>query len=99
EAGRSAGRGAGAERELTVRDVLALATREGAAALGFGNRTGTITPGKQADLVVLRADGIDVAPVLDPYSTVVLQMDRRHIEHVFRAGQAVVSDGTPETEP
>jgi 5-methylthioadenosine/S-adenosylhomocysteine deaminase len=95
QAGRSAGRGAGAERELTVRDVLALATREGAAALGLGGRTGSITPGKHADLVVLRADGIDVAPVLDPYSTVVLQMDRRHIEQVFRAGRAVVRDGEP----
>lgn len=97
QAGRSGGRGAGAERELTVRDVPALATRDGAAALGFGDRTGTITPGKAADLVVLSADGIDVAPVLDPYSTVVLQMDRRHIERVFRGGRSVVRDGAPIT--
>jgi cytosine/adenosine deaminase-related metal-dependent hydrolase len=99
QTGRSNGRGPGDERELTVRDVLALATRDGAAALGLGDRTGTLTPGKQADLVVLRADTGDVAPVIDPCSTVVLQMDRRHIDWVFRAGHAHVRAGTPTVDP
>ncbi len=100
QAGRSGDRGAdaGADRQLTAADVLALATREGAATLGLGDRTGTLTPGKAADLVLLRADSVDVAPVIDAYSTVVLQMDRRHVDWVFRAGRAVVRDGVPAAD-
>ncbi|MDP9793155.1 cytosine/adenosine deaminase-related metal-dependent hydrolase [Catenuloplanes nepalensis] len=93
QSGRTFGRGAHSGRELTARDVLALATREGAAALGLGARTGSLTPGKDADVVVLRADDLDVSPVVDPVSTVVLQMDRRHIDRVYRAGRVVVRDG------
>ncbi|MET0191090.1 MAG: amidohydrolase family protein [Pseudonocardia sediminis] len=95
QVGRTFGRGPHSDRELTAREVLALATREGARALGLGDRTGTVTPGKDADLVVLRADDLDVAPVLDPVSTVVQQMDRRHIEAVYRAGHPVVRGGAP----
>jgi 5-methylthioadenosine/S-adenosylhomocysteine deaminase len=93
--GRAFGRGAHSGRELTAAEVLALATREGAVALGLETRTGTLTPGKDADVVVLRADDLDVAPVLDPASAVVSQMDRRHIDLVYRAGRAVVRDGSP----
>ncbi|GAB3837588.1 amidohydrolase family protein [Kribbella italica] len=93
QTGRTFGRGADSGRELTVTDVLGLATRDGAAALGLDTRTGTLTPGKDADLIILRADDLDVTPVHDPASTVVLQMDRRHIDAVFRAGRAVVRDG------
>lgn len=91
--GRAFGRGAHSGRELTAVEVLALATTGGAAALGLEARTGSLTPGKVADVVVLRADDLDVAPVLDPASTVVSQMDRRHIDGVYRAGRAVVRDG------
>ncbi|MFF3437317.1 amidohydrolase family protein [Streptosporangium sp. NPDC002721] len=92
---RAFGRGAHSERELTAADVLALATREGAAVLGLGERTGSLTPGKDADVVVLRADDLDVSPMLDPAGAVVLQMDRRHIDRVYRAGRAVVRGGAP----
>ncbi len=99
QTGRAYGRGADSDRELTVDDVLALATRDGAAALWLGARTGTLTPGKDADLIVLRADDLDVTPVLDPVSTVVLQMDRRHVDTVYRAGQTVVRDGSLVDDP
>ena len=71
---------------LTARDVLHIATLAGAEALGLGDRTGSITPGKQADLLVLRADRVGVAPVADPYGTVVLQMDRAHVDTVLVSG-------------
>lgn len=70
----------------TVREILRFATLAGAQALGLGDRTGSITPGKQADLLVLRADGVGVAPVADPYGTVVLQCDRAHVDTVLVAG-------------
>lgn len=80
---------------ITVRDVLRMATLDGARSLGLDDRTGSLTPGKQADLVVLRADRPDVAPVHDPYSTVVLQMDRAHIDSVVVAGRDHVRAGNP----
>ncbi|WP_410652746.1 amidohydrolase family protein [Amycolatopsis sp. cmx-4-54] len=72
---------------------------DGAAALGLEADTGTLTPGKCADLVVLRADDLDVTPVLDPAGAVVLQMDRRHIDAVYRAGRPVVRGGALVDDP
>ena len=88
----------------TVRDVLRFATLAGAQALGLDDRTGSLTPGKQADLLVLRADGVGVAPVADPYGTVVLQCDRAHVDTVLVAGAVhmrggrVVGDDAPLLE-
>lgn len=88
-----AARSDGTPSPPTVRDVLGWATLAGAQALGLGGRTGSITPGKQADLLVLRADRPDVAPVSDPYSAVVLQMDRAHVDTVLAAGAVHKRDG------
>ncbi|WP_051899267.1 amidohydrolase family protein [Sciscionella sediminilitoris] len=93
QAGRQATHGTG--QAVTVRDVLRMATVDGARSLGLDDRTGSLTPGKQADLIVLRADRPDVAPVHDPYGTVVLQMDRAHIDTVTAAGQDHVRAGRP----
>ncbi|QWF83964.1 amidohydrolase family protein [Amycolatopsis sp. CA-230715] len=78
---------------LTVKEVLRHATLDGATALGLGDRTGSLTPGKEADLVLLRADRPGTAPVHDPYSTVVLQMDRADIDTVLIGGRPVVRHG------
>jgi cytosine/adenosine deaminase-related metal-dependent hydrolase len=79
----------------TVKDILRYATAGGAQALGLDHLTGSLTPGKQADLIILRADQPDVAPVYDAYSTVVLQMDRSHIDTVLVAGQPAKRGGKP----
>ncbi|MFC9502839.1 amidohydrolase family protein [Streptomyces sp. NPDC057002] len=75
------------DRQLTVQDILRYATLAGAETLGLSDRIGSLTPGKQADLLILRADQPETAPVHDPYSTVVLQMDRAHIDTVLVAGK------------
>ncbi|AEM85700.1 amidohydrolase family protein [Streptomyces violaceusniger] len=93
QAGRHAHHTAGTASGITVRDVLRMATLDGARSLGLADRTGSLTPGKQADLLVLRADRVDVAPVHDPYSTVVLQLDRSHIDTVTVAGRDHVRAG------
>jgi cytosine/adenosine deaminase-related metal-dependent hydrolase len=77
----------------TVRDILRYATVGGAQTLGLDKVTGSLTPGKQADVVILRADQPDVAPVYDVYSTIVLQMDRSHIDTVLVAGQPTKRGG------
>ena len=56
---------------LTLKRLLQLATLDGAVDLGIAERTGSITPGKRADLVLLRATDLNMAPVTDPYEAVV----------------------------
>ncbi len=87
---------AGNEQEpvlLTSRQVLEFATIDGARVCGIDDRTGSLTPGKQADVVVIRCDHTNTYPIIDPVSTVVLQADTRNVETVFVAGQLLKRDG------
>lgn len=59
------------QKPLTLKRLLQLATLDGAIDLGIADRTGSITPGKRADLVLLRATDLNMAPVTDPYEAVV----------------------------
>jgi 5-methylthioadenosine/S-adenosylhomocysteine deaminase len=78
---------------LTHRDVLEFATIDGARACGLDHKVGSITPGKEADLVLIRTDQINVAPLIDPATTVVVFADTSNIDSVFVAGRAVKRDG------
>ena len=73
---------------LKPRDVLSFATVEGAHCAALDSKIGTLTPGKDADLVVLRADRFDTWPHNNAYGTVASLMNPRHIEAVFIAGKA-----------
>ena len=61
----------GARVPLTLKRLLQLATLDGAVDLGIADRTGSITPGKRADLVLVRTTDLNMAPVTDPYEAVV----------------------------
>ena len=80
-------------RLLTVRDVLEFATIEGAKANGLAHKIGTLTPGKQADVILLRGDRINVQPLNDVIGDVVLGMDSGNVDSVFIAGRAVKREG------
>ncbi len=56
---------------LPARDVVWMATREGARALGLDGDIGSVEPGKRADLIVVGRDAPHLAPGPDPYSTLV----------------------------
>jgi 5-methylthioadenosine/S-adenosylhomocysteine deaminase len=87
---------AGNEEEpelLTSREVLEFATIEGARVCGLAERTGSLTPGKHADVVVIRCDETNTYPVIDPVSTVVHQADTRNVDTVFVAGKALKQGG------
>jgi len=75
-----------AHPNLTTPTALRLATIEGAAALGMADRVGSIEPGKQADIVLLRTDTPGMAPVLDPVATVVTSADTSAVDTVLVAG-------------
>jgi cytosine/adenosine deaminase-related metal-dependent hydrolase len=72
---------------LTPREMLAFATSEGARCAALEAKTGSLSPGKDADLVILRADRLDVWPRNNAYGTVVNLMNPGHIEAVFIAGK------------
>src|SRR5688500_5775278 len=57
---------------LTVAEVLAMATVEGARAIGLDDRIGSLEPGKQAYVLVLRADAPNLAPLSDPVAAAVV---------------------------
>jgi 5-methylthioadenosine/S-adenosylhomocysteine deaminase len=90
----------GAGRRITPAAVLRMATQDGAKAIGLGDRIGSLTPGKQADLVLLRAtDANLLGGVHDPIGTVVAAAHPGNVERVLVAGQRVtttVTDGLAE---
>ena len=79
--------------KLTHTDVLEFATIDGARSIMLEDRVGSLTPGKQADIVLLKTDVINTAPVLDPKATIVTFADTSNVDSVFVAGRAVKRDG------
>jgi 5-methylthioadenosine/S-adenosylhomocysteine deaminase len=78
---------------LGHRDVLEFATIDGARACGLDHKTGSLTPGKEADVVLLRTDMVNVAPMIDPAGLVVICADTSNVDTVFVAGKVVKRDG------
>lgn len=78
---------------LSVRDVLEFATLRGAVANRLDHRIGTLTPGKDADLIMLRMNAINVLPVNNAYGAVVLGMDTSNVDTVFIGGTPLKRDG------
>lgn len=71
---------------IRVREALSWITRAGARMLGQQDRIGSLAPGKQADLVLVRATDLDLWPVHDPVSTLVFQAHPGTIDSVMIAG-------------
>jgi cytosine/adenosine deaminase-related metal-dependent hydrolase len=76
------------------KDVLRQATIEGACCLGLAEVTGSISPGKFADLVMLRADDLHMAPLNVPEAQVVFNAQPRHVDSVWIDGVARKRNGT-----
>jgi 5-methylthioadenosine/S-adenosylhomocysteine deaminase len=72
---------------LTTRDVLRFGTMNGAKALRLDGKTGSLTPGKEADIIILDATRINVAPLNQVPGAVVSLMDRTNVETVIVAGK------------
>ncbi len=72
---------------LTTRDVLRFATMEGAKDLKLAGKTGSLTPGKEADIIILDAEAINVHPLNVVPGAVVSLMDRSNVETVIVAGK------------
>ncbi len=82
---------------LPARHALRLATIDGARVLGLDGEIGSLEVGKQADLIVVRADGAHVAPAFDAAGTLVYATRATDVEHVLVAGRFVVERGELRT--
>jgi 5-methylthioadenosine/S-adenosylhomocysteine deaminase len=78
---------------LTAEQMLRAATIDGAYVAGLEDRTGSLTPGKQADVVIIDGTSLAVAPIIDPVAAVVLSADVSHVDTVFVNGEVRKRDG------
>lgn len=82
---------------LPLEDLLRMATLGGAEALGLGAQTGSLEPGKKADIVLASPGHLDLQPVYDPVFTAARGITGRDVETVVVDGEVVVADGAMTT--
>jgi cytosine/adenosine deaminase-related metal-dependent hydrolase len=79
---------------LRAEQVVDWATRGGAKALGMDSSIGALTPGRQADVVLIKNDASPaMSPILNPYGHVVFQAQRGDVHTVLVGGKVVKRDG------
>ena len=78
-----------AEQELAVgtRRVLEMATIDAARSLGLGDRVGSLTPGKRADIVLVRPDDVATAPLTDVHNMLALAAGAENVDTVIVDGR------------
>lgn len=82
------------QNPITLRRMLEAATIRGAENCGLGHEVGSLTPGKQADIVLIRADTFRTHPIQNAIATVVQGADIGTVESVFVAGRAEKWNGS-----
>ena len=83
----------GAAVPLTPRRLLTLATLDGARDLGLDHLTGSLTPGKRADLILVRTTDVNMAPVHDPAHALVYSAQPANIDTVIADGRILMQGG------
>jgi 5-methylthioadenosine/S-adenosylhomocysteine deaminase len=78
---------------LTAREVLEFATVEGARANGLERKIGTLSPGKDADIILLRTDTLNVMPMNNAVGAVVTSMGPQNVDTVLIAGKVMKRAG------
>lgn len=81
------------EMPLTCRQALEWATINGARMAGLEDRIGSLTPGKQADILMVRTDDLNMFPVTDPVASLVMQAGVANVDTVLVAGRVVKRNG------
>jgi 5-methylthioadenosine/S-adenosylhomocysteine deaminase len=80
---------------LPARDVVEMATREGAKTLGLDDEIGSLEAGKRADVIVVDRDRPHLAPGPDPYSTLVYAVRGSDVRWTIVDGEVLVDDFAP----
>lgn len=89
---------AGLPRLMSTRDVIRYGTVQGARVAGLGGVTGSLEPGMQADVIVLRTDRPNVFPINDPIGAVVWGMDTSNVDWVFADGRVLMREGVLQAD-
>jgi len=76
-----------------MKRLVQLATIDGARDLGFGDKTGSLTPGKRADLILIRATDGNLAPVGEPYNALVMMAQPANVDTVLVDGRILRRNG------
>ncbi|MFL5032859.1 MAG: amidohydrolase family protein [Xanthobacteraceae bacterium] len=78
---------------LTVKRLVQLATLDGAVDLGLADKTGSLRPGKRADIMLVRTTDINMTPVGDPYEALVSLAQPTNIDTVIVDGRILRQAG------
>jgi 5-methylthioadenosine/S-adenosylhomocysteine deaminase len=78
---------------LTTKRLVQLATLDGAVDLGIADRCGSLTPGKRADIILVRASDINMTPVGDPYEALVHRAQPGNVDTVIVDGRILRQGG------
>jgi cytosine/adenosine deaminase-related metal-dependent hydrolase len=92
-AARDRGEASVSRMELTCRDVLEFATIEGARACGLDSKIGTLTPGKRADIIMVRADSFGMTPMNNPIGAFVYNAHPGLVDTILVDGKIVKRHG------
>ncbi len=93
EEARERGEPSVSEMEITCRDVLEFATIEGARACGLDHKIGSLTPGKLADVIIVRADTFGMTPLNNPVGAFVYNAHPGLVDTILVSGKVVKRDG------
>ena len=77
-----------------AKDILKMATINGAKALSIDHLVGSIEVGKKADFMVINPNTVNMLPLYDYYAAIVYAMQPQNIQHVFVNGELKVQDST-----
>jgi 5-methylthioadenosine/S-adenosylhomocysteine deaminase len=78
---------------ITAQHVLELATIKSAQCIGLDRRIGSLSPGKQADVILLRKTDINMRAAADPMAAIVLHAGVSNVDTVIVNGNIVKQDG------
>ncbi|AIO32981.1 amidohydrolase family protein [Burkholderia cenocepacia] len=78
---------------LTAHDVIDMATVQGARTNGLDGKIGTLKPGKEADIILLRTDAFNTLPFNNAYGAIVTGMDTSNVDTVIIAGRVMKYGG------
>ena len=78
---------------VSARQVLEMATINGAWDLGFADRVGSLTPGKRADLILVRTTDLNMAPLGDPVTAIVRSAQPHNVDTVVIDGRILKQNG------
>ena len=77
----------GTKAPLTSKRLVQMATLDGAVDLGIADRTGSLTPGKRADIILVRTGDINMAPLSEPYEALITFAQPRNVDTVIADGR------------